>query len=64
MKSTTFENELSIIQKTYDAIQWFIPVLNRLPLDFKLSLGKRLADNFYSLLEELIKAKFQSDKAR
>jgi hypothetical protein len=25
-------NELPIIQKTYDFIKWYVPILNRLPL--------------------------------
>ena len=29
-------NELPIIQKTHDLIQWYVPILNRLPRDHKL----------------------------
>ncbi|MCL1472927.1 four helix bundle protein [Argonema antarcticum A004/B2] len=28
-------NELAIIQKTYDLIKWYVPILNRLPRDHK-----------------------------
>jgi len=29
-------NELPIIQRTYDLIRWYVPILNRLPRDQKL----------------------------
>jgi len=28
-------DELPIIQKTYDLIKWYVPILNRLPRDHK-----------------------------
>ena len=31
--------ELSIIQKTYDLIQWYVPIFNRLPKTHKFTLG-------------------------
>ena len=34
-------DELPIIQKTYDLIQWYVPLLNRLPRDHKFLLGDR-----------------------
>jgi hypothetical protein len=30
--------ELPIIQKTYDLIQWYVPLLNKLPRDHKMAL--------------------------
>lgn len=32
--------ELSIIQKTYDLIKWYIYILNRLPRYHKFNLGE------------------------
>jgi len=55
--------ELSIIQKTHDFIGWYVPILNRMPLDFKLTLGRRIMDGLYDMLEVLIQAKFHPDKA-
>jgi len=54
--------ELSIIQKTHDFIEWFIPVLNRLPLDYKLTLGRRIMDTLYDILEVFVKAKYNPNK--
>ncbi len=34
-------SELPVIQKTYDFIQWYVPILNRLPRHHKFTLGAR-----------------------
>jgi len=54
--------ELSIIQKTYDLIQWYVPLLNRLPKTYKFTLGDRIINRLYDLLEELIKARYAKQK--
>ncbi|WP_434683764.1 diversity-generating retroelement protein Avd [Pseudanabaena minima] len=54
--------ELSIIQKTYDLIKWYIPILNRLPRQHKYHLGSRTIDTLYNLLEGLLKAKYSKQK--
>jgi hypothetical protein len=55
-------NDLPIIQKTYDLIKWYVPILNRLPRDHKFMLGDRLINGLYDLLEGLIKARYSQDK--
>ncbi len=55
-------NELPIIQKTYDLIKWYVPLLNRLPRQYKFSLGDRISAGLYDLLERLIQARYSSDK--
>ena len=55
-------NELSIIQKTYDLIKWYVPILNRLPKDHKFILGDRMIGGLYELLEKLLEARFSSEK--
>jgi hypothetical protein len=54
--------ELPIIQKTYDLIQWYVPILNRLPRNHKFLLGDRIITGLYDLLEGLIQARYSSDK--
>ncbi|GAB4351481.1 MAG: hypothetical protein Fur0042_19780 [Cyanophyceae cyanobacterium] len=54
--------QLPIIQKTYDLIKWYIPLLNKLPRDFKFTLGDRVANGLYDLLESLIRARFSRQK--
>ena len=55
-------NELPIIQKTHDLIQWYVPILNRLPRDHKHLLGDRIVSSLYDLLEGLIKVRFSKEK--
>lgn len=54
--------ELSIIQKTYDLIRWYVPIVNRLPKNHKFTLGDRIINNPYDVLENLIKAKYADYK--
>jgi len=54
--------ELPIIQKTYDLIQWYVPLLNKLPRDHKMALGSRIIDGLYNLLESLVLARYSSNK--
>ena len=53
---------LSIIQKTYDFIVWFVPILNRLPRDQKFMLGNRIISGLYDLLEQLTDAQYAKTK--
>lgn len=55
-------NELPIIQKTYDLIKWYVPILNRLPASFKFNLGERITTRLYDLLEGLLMAQYQAQK--
>lgn len=55
-------SELPIIQKTYDLIKWYVPILNRLPRDHKFMLGDRMITGLYDLLDGLIIAKYAADK--
>ena len=54
--------DLPIIQKTYDLIKWYVPILNRLPRDQKFLLGDRITTGLYDLLEGLIRARYTRDK--
>jgi hypothetical protein len=53
---------LPIVQKTYDLIKWYVPILNRLPKDYRFSLGQRISNQLYDLLEGLIQARYSSEK--
>ena len=46
--------ELPIIEKTYELIRWYVPILNRLPRSHKFALGDRLTTGLYELLDGLI----------
>ena len=55
-------DELPIIQKTYDLIHWYVPILERLPKTHKYTLGNRIIERLYHLLEQLITAQFSKQK--
>jgi hypothetical protein len=54
--------DLPILQKTYDLIRWYVPILHRLPRNHQFDLGKRLTKYLYDLLEGLIVARYKADK--
>ncbi|MFK8042675.1 diversity-generating retroelement protein Avd [Congregibacter sp.] len=56
------KEELPIIQKTYDLIKWYVPILNRLPRDHRFTLGDRMISGLYGLLEALVQARYTRDK--
>lgn len=55
-------SDLPVIQKTHDLIQWYVPILNRLPKAHKFTLGDRIVSKLYDLLEGLIQARYSRDK--
>lgn len=56
------KRDLPIIQKTYDLVKWYVPILNRLPRDHRFLLGDRIITGLYDLLEGLILARYSSEK--
>lgn len=54
--------DLPVIQKTYDLVKWYVPVLNRLPRDHRFTLGERIINGLYDLLEGLILARYSQNK--
>ncbi|MBF2065282.1 MAG: diversity-generating retroelement protein Avd [Calothrix sp. C42_A2020_038] len=54
--------ELPIIQKTYDLIKWYVPILHRLPKGQKFTLADRIINRLYNILEDLIIARYAKDK--
>jgi hypothetical protein len=58
--------ELSVIQKMTDYIDWVSPLINRFPRDKKFTIGERLLNKLYNVLELLIKSKFsgKNDKKK
>ncbi|MGB7442087.1 MAG: diversity-generating retroelement protein Avd [Coleofasciculaceae cyanobacterium] len=55
-------DNLPIIQKTYDLIKWYVPILNKLPRNHKFLLGDRITTGLYDLLESLILARYAKEK--
>jgi hypothetical protein len=55
-------NDLPIIQKTYDLIKWYVPILNRLPKNHKFNLGDRITTQLYDLLDNLLIVQYKKEK--
>jgi hypothetical protein len=55
-------SDLPIIQKTYDLIKWYVPIIDRLPRSHKFILGDRMINGLYDLLEGLIDARYDQNK--
>lgn len=55
-------SDLPIIQKTYDLIKWYVPILNGLPREHRFQLGNRMVEGLYELLESLILARYLHNK--
>ena len=54
--------ERPIIQQTYDLIKWYVPLINRLPRDHRHLLGDRLIRALYDTLEDLLRARYSTQK--
>jgi hypothetical protein len=54
--------DLPIIQKAYDLVKWYIPILNRLPRDHRFTLGERMINGLYDFLEGLMSARYITHK--
>jgi len=55
-------NEVSAITKTYDLIMWSIPHITKFPRSHRFVLGELIERNLYSILEDLIDAKYSKEK--
>lgn len=62
MSQPTITGELPIVQKTYDLIKWYVPILSRVPRDHKFGLGDRMITILYELLEGFIMARYARNK--
>jgi hypothetical protein len=56
------QQELPIIQKTYDLVKWYHPILSRLPRDHRFGLGSRISTELYDVLESLVRVRYQREK--
>jgi hypothetical protein len=54
--------ELKIIEQTYKLVVWSVQHIGRFPRSHRHSLGIRLEQRLYSVLERLLRAKFTRDR--
>lgn len=57
------ETELLVINKMYDLVIWSCQRIGKFPRDRRYTLGDRLEGRLYSVLEELIQARYTTDRA-
>lgn len=55
--------ELSIITHSYDLLTWTLGHTAKFPRSHRHSLGQRIEEKFYELLDLLVEAKMTSDKS-
>ncbi len=48
----------------YDYILWVGPVIHRFPRDRKFTIGNRILDSWYDLLDMIIEAKYVSKESK
>ena len=56
------ETELLVINKMYDLVIWGCQRVAKFPRDRRYTLGDRLEGRLYSVLEELIEARYTADR--
>ncbi|MFC1571196.1 diversity-generating retroelement protein Avd [Candidatus Margulisiibacteriota bacterium] len=52
-----------VITSTYDFIKWAVPHIAKFPRNQRYTLGERIENKLFSLLELLIEAQYSKDKA-
>jgi hypothetical protein len=55
-------NELMVITKVYDLIIWSCKHIARFPRSFRFTLGERMENRLYTLLEMLQRAKYTRER--
>src|SRR4026208_975880 len=61
---TDLQNEPSTIQKMHHLIVWFAPIVNKLPRGYKDTLGERIENGMYDILEDLVAAKTEKERSK
>ncbi len=62
MAYSPMKKDLPIINKTYELVKWYIPILNKLPKNHKFGIADRIVNRLYDLLEALSEARYDNDK--
>lgn len=55
-------NEIPAVTKLYDIILWLIPQVEKIPRDYKFTVGDRIINVLLDSLETLIEAVYSKDK--
>ena len=58
MRNPAGDDELPIIRAFYEFVLWLIPNIAKFPRSHRFSLGQRMEQQAYAILEQLIRAKY------
>jgi hypothetical protein len=56
------QQELVVIDRTFDLVQWTCLQVGRFPRHHRYTLGERIEQRFYTLFETLLEAKYTRDR--
>ncbi len=54
--------ELAVIQRTYDLVRWFCPLVAKFPRSYRFTLGQRIECRLYELLDVLVQARYTRER--
>ena len=54
--------DIKVIKDIENMINWFLPIVSKFPRNFRYTLGVRLEEYQYSLLENIIQAQYSKKK--
>jgi len=55
------EEELLIVQKTYDLVKYLVPRIHKFPRTYRFTVGERLEGGVLDVLERLIEARYHRE---
>jgi hypothetical protein len=54
--------ELKVLQKAYDLCVYLVPQVNKFPRDFKFTLGDRIVNAAFDVVEALVEARYTRER--
>lgn len=58
------KDSLLVIDRTYELVKWFLNHLGRFPRSHRYTLGQRIEQRLYDVMEGLIRARYASGRIR
>jgi len=55
--------DVKVINDIENLINWFLPIVTKFPRNFRYTLGNKLEEHLYSLLEDIIQAQYSKKKS-
>ncbi len=54
--------EIKILNDFYDLVKWFLPKITKFPRNYRYTLGMRIENKLYGIVELLISARYSKKK--